>query len=171
MTTFSRATRLAATIAAATVLGIAASAAHATGDDWDKDWTALTVSSGAAWGSATHASRTTAMMQANAQCRERAGAASGGCGSHTATVRGGWMVAYACGTETFIVTARTFAEAHGAAINQEIELRDFERVEIGDCRRIVAIGPDGKPAPADAWSAVVPLIPEAPTISAADNMH
>ena len=171
MTTSTLAAILASTIAAAFALGIAAGAAQAGGDDWDQDWTALTVSSSGTWGSATHASRTTAMMQAMAQCRERAGASASGCGSHTTTVRGAWTVAYACDAETFIVTARTFSEAHVAAINQEIELRDFERVEIGACRRIVTIGPDGTPAPAQALSSVVPMIPEAPTISASENIH
>ena len=161
---------IASAIAAASVFGIASGAAYAGAIDWDRDWTALTISSNGAWGSATHASRTTAMMQAMAQCRERSGGA-GGCGSNTTTVRGAWTVAYACGSETFIVTARTYREAHFAAINQEIELRDFERLEIGDCHRVVAIGPDGLPASADALRQVVPLIPESTAISASENMH
>lgn len=170
MTKSTLAVRLASTIVAASALGITAGNAYAGGQDLDRDWTALTVASNGAWGSATHVSRTTAMVQANAKCRERAGEAAG-CGSHTATVRGSWVVACVCGSETFIVTARTFGEAHVAAVNQEIELRDFERVETGDCRRIVAIGPDGTPAGRETLSAVVPLIPEAPTVSSSESMH
>jgi len=170
MTKSTLAALLATTVAANAVLGLAGSAAHAGGEDWENDWTALTVSSIGSWGSAMHASRTTAMMQAMAQCRERAGASTG-CGSHTTTVRGAWTVAYACGAETFVVTARTFQDAHFASINQEIELRDFEGVEIGDCRRIVAIGPDGSPAPEQALSTVWPLIPESLPFAASENMH
>ena len=90
MTKSTLAAILASTIAAASALHIAAGAARAGGNDWDHDWTALTVSSSGTWGSATHASRTTAMMQAMAECRERAGASDSGCGSHTTTVRGAW---------------------------------------------------------------------------------
>lgn len=161
---------LATTVAANAVLGLAGSAAHAGGEDWDNDWTALTVSSTGAWGSATHASRTAAMMQAMAQCRDRAGASSG-CGSHTTTVRGAWTVAYACGAETFVVTGRTFQDAHFASISQAIELREFQQIEIGDCRRIVAIGPDGSPAPEQALIAVVPVIPESLPLAASENMR
>ena len=170
MTKFTRTALLASSISASAMLGLTGSIVQAGAEHWDKDWTALTVASNGAWGSATNASRTTAMMEAMTQCRERAGGSSG-CGSHTTTVRDAWTVAYACGAETFIVTAHTFREAHFAAINQEIELRDHERIEMGDCRRIVAIGPDGAPAPADALSAVVPLIPESLPISASENMH
>ena len=155
MTKTALAAILATSIAVASTLVIAASAARA-GDDWDKDWTALTLATNGAWGSAIHALRVTAMMQAMAQCRERAGS-SNGCGSHTTTVRGAWAVGYVCGTETFVVTARSYREAQVAAINQEIELRDFERVEIEACRRIIAIAPNGEAASEAMLSEVLPL--------------
>lgn len=155
------------TMAVATALSLIGRTAVG-GEDWDKDWTALTVASNGAWDSARHTSRVTAMTQALTQCRDRAGSSSG-CGSLTTTVRGAWSVAYACGTETFIVTATTLREAHLSAINREIELRDFERVDIVDCRQIVAIAPDGAPVSAQIPGAVIPLLPEAPEFTSSDR--
>ena len=145
--------------------------ANAGSGDWDRDWTALTVAHTGAWGTHTSPSRVDAMIGAMAECRERAGVAGSGCGSNIATVRGGWSSAYACGTETYIVTGRTLAETHVAAINREIELREIERIELGECRRLVAIDPTGEPATSAMLSDPMPLIPERPEVAASENIH
>ncbi len=148
--------------AAATLVSLTAITgnAHAAGDDWDKDWTALTISSTGAWGTQTSRSRVEAMMGAIILCRENAGATGSGCGAHITTVRAAWSVGYACGSETYISTGATYAEASAAAVNREIELRQVEQIEIGACRRLVAIGPDGKPASQSMLSQVLPVIPD-----------
>ena len=110
-------------------------------------------------------------MGAMTECRENAKVSGSGCGSSITTVRRNWSVAYACGSETFIVTGATLVETRVAAINREIELRDFERMELGECRRLVAIGPDGQPATSAALSEVIPLLPERPDVTASENMH
>jgi hypothetical protein len=147
-------------------------AAFAAGDDWEKDWTALTVSSNGAWGTHTSPNRIEAMIGAMAQCRDRAGVAGSGCGSHIATVRAGWSLAYACGSETFIVTGTTLAEARRAAINREIELREVERVEeIALCSHLVAIGPDGELASSAMLSELLPFVPESSSATTSENLH
>ena len=134
--------------------------AHASGDDWDKDWTALTVSHTGSWGTHTSPSRVEAMIGAMTQCREKAAVAGSGCGAHITTVRSAWSLAYACGSETFISTGSTYAEANAAAIHREIELVQIERIAIASCRRLVAIGPDGQLASSNMLSEIMPVIPE-----------
>jgi hypothetical protein len=156
----------AATLVAANAL---TGSVNASGDDWEKDWTALTISSTGAWGAYTSPSRIEAMIGAMAQCRENAGVAGSGCGSHIATLRGGWSVGFACDSETYISTGSTYAEANAAAIQREIELRQLQQVDIGACRRLVAIGPDGQQASQQMLSEVLPIIPERTGTTAPDN--
>jgi hypothetical protein len=160
MTNFKLAPTLISLAATAMAFNASIGTAKAASQDWDKDWTALTVSNSGAWGTYTSASRIDAMIGAMAQCRENAGIEGSGCGSRVTTVRAGWSAAYDCGSETFIVTAGTFADARVAAINREIELKQIERIDIGDCRPLVVIGPDGQPASHSVLSQVIPLIPE-----------
>jgi hypothetical protein len=158
-------------IATLSVLNLGAGTAKAGSTVWDKDWTALTVSRTGAWGTRTSPSRFEAMIGAMADCRENAGVSGSGCGSRITTVRAGWSAAYACGTETFIVTEASLGEIRAAAINREIELREIERVEIGQCQRLIVIGPDGEAATPQMLSEVLPLLPEQPEIAASEQMH
>lgn len=158
-------------IAALSATSLASGTAEAGGTDWDKDWTALTVSHTGAWGTHTSPSRVDAMIGAMADCRENAKVTGSGCGARITTVRAGWSAAYVCGTETFIVIGATFAEVNAAAVNREIELREIEQAVSGPCRRLVAIGPNGEPAASETLSEVLPLIPDRPEVAGSEDLH
>jgi hypothetical protein len=137
-----------AKITAIAVAGMLSTAnlANAADNNWDKNWIAVTVGNGAAWGLATSRSRSTAIASAIADCRTRSTVAGSGCGARTSTVRSGWTLAYACGTTSFIVTADTLADARAAAINRDIDLREIRRLALPVCDLVVAVGPAGRPA-------------------------
>lgn len=120
--------------------------ANATDNAWEKDWIAVTIGNGGAWGLATSPSRSSAIAAAITDCRKRSTKAGRGCGARTNTVRSGWTLAYACGQMNFIVSAETFSEARSAAIYRDIDLREIRRLDLPVCDLVVAVGPAGRPA-------------------------
>jgi len=137
--------RAALRIAALAVVGLLAFEQSVAAREWEADWTVLAVGPGGAWGTATHASRTTAIAEAIAACEQAASDGIGRCGGNLVTVRAGWSLAYACGETTFLVTASSLAEARLEAVNYEIELRVSERMSLEPCRLLIAIEPSGRP--------------------------
>lgn len=143
-----------ATLAAAGLLMIDRAWA---GTEWDADWTVLAVGPGGAWGTATHASRSTAIAEAITSCEQAASDGAGRCGGNLVTVRAAWSLAYGCGDTTFLVTASSLAEARLEAVNYEIELRESEQMSLEPCRLLVAIGPAGRPVKATQSHDAVPV--------------
>lgn len=134
-------------IAALAAAGVC-SIGQSTAIEWDADWTALAVGPGGSWGTATHASRSTAIAEAIASCEQTASDGIGRCGGNLVTVRAAWSLAYGCGDTTFLVTASSLAEARLEAVNYEIELKVSEQIPLEPCRLLVAIGPAGRPVQA-----------------------
>ena len=138
------------------VIGAASHAAAA--QTWGADWIALTVAPDGVWGSAIDSSRSAAIATAIGACQRNSGERTGTCGATTVTVRAASSLAFACGDTTILATGASYAEARMTAINQEIELKQIERVELAPCRLLIAIDPDGRPAPTETTSEIMPLI-------------
>ncbi len=155
--------RLLVTLLVAGVLVVGADPLRA-GGRWNENWTALGVGPGGAWGTATVGSRSAAIAAAIAGCENRTSLAAGRCGADYVTARAAWSLAYACGQSTILATGADLADARMAAINREIELKEFERVELEPCRPLVAIDPMGRVADPAMSSEILPLIasPSAP---------
>lgn len=116
--------------------------------DWEHDWVALTVAQNGAWGAATHANLTRAMMQAIRDCARKSGPAGNDCGAEITTVRASWSLAYACGDYTFISNGATAADTRIAAIERAIDLKDIIGLTLPPCELVVAIDPEGRILPA-----------------------
>src|SRR5688572_29802419 len=114
----------------------------ATGDDWQKDVTVLTIAPDGTWGAATEGSIGRAIANAIGDCKSRYRREIG-CGHQLTSVRAGWSLVMRCGNENIIVAAGTLVEVEQAAINREVELRQVYVPDMPPCIRVVSVDPQG----------------------------
>jgi hypothetical protein len=146
MTTISRArARAVATVRpallAASLLSVIAPG-YALDDEWQHDWTVLTLASNGAWGVATHNYIHLAIASAIRDCKAMSGGPND-CGARSSSVRAGWSVGMLCGDQPIIVAAKQLADAEQQAADRETELRQVYRPSMPPCVRVVTVNPLG----------------------------
>lgn len=108
----------------------------------DGDWTVLTMAPDGAWGAATEGYVNRAIASAVGRCRALSGQMLG-CGAYFVSVQRGWALGLRCGDESILATGGTLAEAVASARDRADELRRNYHPEMGGCRTIVTVAPDG----------------------------
>jgi hypothetical protein len=111
----------------------------------DADWTVLTMAPDGTWGTATDGYVNRAIANAIERCRMKSGRAHG-CGAYFVSTQRGWALGLRCGEENILATGRTLAEVVESAHDRADELRRNYHPEMGDCRAMVTIAPDGSMA-------------------------
>jgi len=114
-----------------------------------EQWLALTLAPDGTWGAAAHDSSNAAISGAIAQCAERSpriATSITGCGALLRLAPNGWGIAEICGTRWHVSVERTLGEAELSVQAWKHSLKYEHRIALPQCRRVVTVGPDGKPA-------------------------
>jgi hypothetical protein len=122
--------------------------AHAA-DDWDQDWTVVTMAHNGSWGIGTHRHVTSALASAISDCRAMSTTTSD-CGAESVSSRGGLVLGLRCGDYIILASARDLKEAETAALNREIDLKELYVPDLPPCRRVLTVNPYGVATAADA---------------------
>ena len=91
--------------------------AHAA-DDWDQDWTVVTMAHNGSWGIGTHRHLTSALASAINDCRAMSTTTTD-CRAESVSSRGGWVLGLRCGDYVILVSASDLKEAEAAALYRE----------------------------------------------------
>ena len=117
-------------------------------EEWERDWTVLTMAPDGAWGVATDMGVIEALARAIRSCQAMSAAALG-CGAHFTTVRAGWSIALRCGDKNVLVAEIKRDAAEFSAAWREHELRMLYDPDMPPCIRVVTVDPNGEVLPAD----------------------
>ena len=104
--------------------------------------TVLVMAPNGSWGAATGDSIGVATAAAMAHCKRMYRKAVG-CGAYSTAIQGGWSLGIRCGDEIIMAAERTLIEAEQAAVDRELYLRRFYRLDLPPCVRLVSIDPSG----------------------------
>jgi hypothetical protein len=115
-------------------------------DEWQRDWTVVTIAPDGAWGVATDMYMIKALAEAVDQCTAKAARKIDyvGCGSHFTTIRAGWTVGLRCGQRNIISAEASLDDAEKRANWREYELRRLYDPDMPRCERIMTVDPDGR---------------------------
>ncbi len=127
-------------------LGLPAeAAAPAVPDEWQRDWTVVTMAPDGAWGVATDMYMIKALADAVGECTAKArNIAYVGCGSHFTTIRAGWTVGLRCGARNIISAEASLDDAEKRANWREYELRRLYDPNMPQCQRVMTVDPAGR---------------------------
>jgi hypothetical protein len=122
--------------------------AHAE-DDWDQDWTVVTMAHNGSWGIGTHRHVASALASAIDDCRAMSTTTSD-CGAESVSTRGGWILGLRCGDYIILASTSDLNEAEAAALYREIDLRELYVPDLPPCRRVLTVNPHGVATATDA---------------------
>jgi hypothetical protein len=109
-------------------------------EDWQHDFTVLTMAPDGSWGAATEPHINRAIAGAIASCKAMSRAQLG-CGAYFTSIRAGWSLGIRCGREIIIVAEKILADAESRAIRRETKLREVR--DMPACARVVMVDPNG----------------------------
>jgi hypothetical protein len=118
-------------------------------DDWDQDWTVVTMAHNGSWGIGTHRHLTSALASAINDCRAMSTTTSD-CGAEAVSSRGGWVLGLRCGDYIILASASDLKEAEAAVLYREIDLRELYVPDLPPCRRVLTVNPHGVATATDA---------------------
>lgn len=110
-------------------------------EDWQRDYTVLTIAPDGAWGAATERYINIAISRAIEMCKRRSKSLA--CGAYFSTTRGGWLVGLLCGDRNIIAAGSSLPDAEGRAGEREATLRELYAPDMPPCVRIVTVDPNG----------------------------
>jgi len=114
-----------------------------------EQWLALTLAPDGTWGAAARDNSNAAISGAIAQCAERSPrppTSITGCGALLRLARNGWGIAEICGTHWHVSVKPTLDEAELSLEAWKLFLKNEHGIALPRCRRVVTVGPEGKPA-------------------------
>ena len=126
----------------ALVIGSAARVSIAAAEDWERDWTVVTMAYNGSWGVGIGYPIADAIAAAIRECRAMS---SGGndCGAALATSRGGWIIGFRCGDRIILATGDDLKDAEATALNREIDLKQLYVPDLPACQRVLTVDPRG----------------------------
>jgi hypothetical protein len=115
-------------------------------DEWQRDWTVVTMAPDGAWGVATDMYMIKALATAVDQCTAMTERNIDyvGCGSHFTTIRAGWTVGLRCGERNIISAEPSLDDAVKRASWREYELRRLYDPDMPRCERVMTVDPSGQ---------------------------
>lgn len=117
--------------------------AGASDDAWNDTWTVLTMAPDGSWGVGTDISIGRAIARAVGNCKVMSRAEIG-CGAYFTSIRAGWSLGIACGSQNVIVAENSLAEAEQAAVDRIVELRQLYAPDMPPCIRTVTVDRRGR---------------------------
>ena len=119
-------------------------------DEWDNDWTVLTMAPDGAWGVATDVGVLEALARAISNCKAMSGAELG-CGAQFTAVQAGWSLGIRCGNRNILIAENSLDDAEVRASWREFELRKLYAPDMPPCVVVVTVDPAGEVVPPDDW--------------------
>jgi hypothetical protein len=107
----------------------------------DAEWTVLTMAPNGAWGTGTADTVGKAIAAAISACRRNTREL--GCGAYQLNIRSGFALGLRCGSENILAAGASLDEARIAALTREYVLRRDYHPDMGSCRQVVMVAPDG----------------------------
>jgi hypothetical protein len=136
-----------ATVACALAASFGASGARAQSPNAitlsQDQWTVLTMAPDGSWGVATDLFINRAIADAIGMCRRMSGKQLG-CGAFFVSVQAGWSLGVRCGQENILAADQHLENAERIARERELELRYVHAAQVGPCRRVVTVTPEGR---------------------------
>ena len=111
-------------------------------EDWERDWTVVTMARNGSWGVGIDYPIAGAIAAAIRECRAMS---SGGndCGAAYAASRGGWIIGLRCGEHSILATGEDLKDAEATALNREIDLKQLYVPDLPVCQRVLTVDPRG----------------------------
>lgn len=121
-------------------------AAHASiavaGEDWDHDWTVVTMARDGSWGVGVDPHVAGANAAAIRDCKAISRGGSD-CGAEYVATRGGWIIGLRCGDYRILATGKDRWEAEVSALYREIDLKQLYVPDLPVCHRVLTLDPRG----------------------------
>jgi hypothetical protein len=109
-------------------------------EDWDHDWTVVTMARNGSWGVGIDYPIAGAI--AAAKCRAMSGGVSD-CGAAFAATRGGWIIGVRCGDYRILATGEDLKDAEATALDREIDLKRLYVPDLPACQCVLTVDPRG----------------------------
>jgi len=111
-------------------------------EDWDHDWTVVTMARDGSWGIGISRHIAGANAAAIRECRA---VSSGGsdCGAELAATRGGWIIGLRCDDYRILVAGKDLKETELAVLYREIDLKQLYVPDLPACHRVLTVDPRG----------------------------
>jgi hypothetical protein len=127
-------------IVALVVGGTAIISTAAADEDWEKDWTVVTMARDGSWGVGIDHHIAGANAAAIRECKAGGGS---DCGAEFAATRGGWIIGLRCDDYRILVAGKDLREAEAAALYREIDLKQLYVSDLPSCHRVLTVDPRG----------------------------
>jgi hypothetical protein len=111
-------------------------------EDWDHDWTVVTMARDGSWGIGIDRHIAGANATAVRECRVMSSEGSD-CGAELAAIKNGWVVGLRCDDYRILATGKDLREAEVTALNREIDLKELYVRDLPACRRVLTVDPRG----------------------------
>lgn len=111
-------------------------------EDWDHDWTVVTMASNGSWGVGIDYPIAGAIAAAIRECRAMSSGVSD-CGAAFAATRGGWIIGVRCGDYRILATGEDLKDAEATALHREIDLKRLYVPDLPACQCVLAVDPRG----------------------------
>jgi hypothetical protein len=111
-------------------------------EDWDQDWTVVTMARDGSWGVGIDRHIAGANAAAIRECKAMSSGGSD-CGAEFAATRGGWIVGLRCDDYRILVAGKELKDAETDAINREIDLKQLYVPDLPACHRVLTVDPRG----------------------------
>ena len=111
-------------------------------EDWEQDWTVVTMARDGSLGIGIDPHLAGANAAAIRECRAMSGGASD-CGAVLAAARGQWIIGLRCGDHRILVTGNDLKEAETTALYREIGLQQHYVPDLPACHRVLTVDPHG----------------------------
>jgi hypothetical protein len=109
-------------------------------EDWERDWTVVTMTLDGSWGIGTDQYLNAATAAAVRDCKAKS-KGSNDCGAKLATTKKGWILGMLCGDYRILVTANDREEVEAAAREREFDLKMHYVPELPTCRQVLVVEP------------------------------
>jgi len=107
-------------------------------EDWERDWTVVTMTLNGSWGMGTDQYLNAATAAAVRDCKTKSNG-SNDCGAKIATIKKGWILGMLCGDYRILVTANDREEVEAAAREREFDLKMHYVPDLPTCRQVLVV--------------------------------
>jgi hypothetical protein len=107
-------------------------------EDWERDWTVVTMTLNGSWGIGTDQYLNAATAAAVRDCKAKSNG-SNDCGAKIATIKTGWILGMLCGDYRILVTANDREEVETAAREREFDLKMHYVPDLPACGQVLVV--------------------------------
>jgi len=111
-------------------------------EEWDRDWTVVTMARDGSWGIGIGPHIGQANAAAIRECRAMSSGGSD-CGAEFAATRGGWIIGLRCDDYRILVAENELKDAETVALDREIDLKQLYVPDLPACHRVLTVNPGG----------------------------